>query len=147
MATLRDGDKPASTLLAQNDVAPVRQSASRNAEPADDDADEQATPVKVASAKDFTPTFFDSRPMTEVATKTAEKPYRLGEGAREVPPPMGSKTVAKAALRAPTTEFAAAARPNPAVTADPEPEVSPVSAYAPTRYDQAPGFMSGRGLY
>jgi rare lipoprotein A len=147
MATLRDGDKPAGPMLAQNDVAPARQTAARSAEPADDDAEEQAAPVKVASARDFTPAFFDSRPMTEVASKTAEKPYRPGEGAREVVPPMGSKTVAKAALRAPTTEFAAAARPNAAVTVDPEPAVSPVSAYAPTRYDQAPGFMSGRGLY
>ena len=148
MATLRDGDKPATTLLAQSDVAPARQTAARSAEPADDDAEEQTPPVKVASAKDFTPTFFDSRPMTEVATKTpAEKPYRLDEGAREVPPPMGANTVAKATLRVPTTEFAAAARPNPAVAADPEPAVSPVSAYAPTRYDQGAGFMSGRGLY
>jgi hypothetical protein len=53
-------------------------------------------------------------------------------------------------LRAPTTEFGARPQPD-AVTAEAiapaEPAVSPVSAYAPTRYDQAPGFMSGRGLY
>jgi rare lipoprotein A len=147
MATLRDGDKPASTLLAQNDAVPARQAAARSAEPADDDAEETAPPVKVASAKDFTPTFFDSRPMTEVSSKTAEGPNRPADGAREVPPPMGAKTVAKAGLRAPTTEFAAAAAPSSAVTADPEPAVSPVSAYAPTRYDQGAGFMSGRGLY
>jgi len=143
MATLRDGDnKPVDTMLASS--APVRRQAAPPAEVADDAADEQ-TPVKVATASDFTPTFFDSRPMTDVARQPVEKPYRLGEGAREVPPPMGNKTIAKAALRAPTTEFAAAARPS--VGADPEPAVSPVSAYAPTRYDQPAGFMSGRGLY
>ena len=151
MATLRDGNKPAGPVLALNDTAPIRPSAARKAVLADDDAEEQA-PVKVAAAKDFTPTFFDSRPMTEVAAKSpVERPYRLGEGAREVPPPMGSKIAAKAGLHTPTTELAAAARPQTAVTAEAmppaEPAVSPVSAYAPTRYDQAPGFMSGRGLY
>jgi rare lipoprotein A len=147
LATLREGDRPA-PMLAQNDPAPVRPSASRNAAPPDDDAEE--APVKVASAQEFTPTFFDSRPMAESAAKSrveAPAERRLGEGAREVAPPMGAKTVAKASLRAPTTEFAA--RPQPAVIAEApaEPMVSPVSAYAPTRYDQAPGFMSGRGLY
>jgi rare lipoprotein A len=151
LATLREGDRPA-TMLAQNDTAPARQSASRSATPPDDDAEEAPAPVKVASAHDFTPTFFDSRSMTEVAAKSrveAPAERRLGEGAREVAPPMGTKTLAKAGLRVPTTEFAA--RPQPAVTAEAiapaEPAVSPVSAYAPTRYDQAPGFMSGRGLY
>jgi rare lipoprotein A len=148
LATLREGDRPA-TMLAQNDAVPVRQTA-RNAAPPDDDADEAPAPVKVASAHDFAPAFFDSRPMTETAAKSrveAPADRRLGEGAREVVPPMGAKTVAKASLRAPTTEFAA--RPQPAITAEApaEPMVSPVSAYAPTRYDQAPGFMSGRGLY
>jgi rare lipoprotein A len=148
LATLREGDRPA-TMLAQNDAAPVRQTA-RNTAPADDDAEEAPAPVKVASAHDFTPTFFDSRPMTESPAKSrvvAPGERRLGEGAGEVAPPMGVKTVAKASLRAPTPEFAT--RPQPAVTAEAlaEPTVSPVSAYAPTRYDQAPGFMSGRGLY
>ena len=45
----------------------------------------------------------------------------------------------------------AARRPRRAITPTPlaaaEPEVSPVSAYAPTRYDAPAGFMSGRGLY
>ena len=68
-----------------------------------------------------------------------ERPYRLGEGAREVPSPSG------------TTEFAAASRPQAVETVErrplAEPAVSPVSAYAPTRYDGRAGFMSGRGLY
>ena len=151
LATLREGDRPA-TMLVQSDSVPVRQIAARNAAPPDEDAEEAPAPVKVASAHDFTPTFFDSRPMTEVAAKSrveAPAERRLGEGTHEVPPPMGARTVAKANLRAPTTEFTA--RPQPAITAEAiapaEPAVSPVSAYAPTRYDRAPGFMSGRGLY
>jgi hypothetical protein len=53
--------------------------------------------------------------------------------------------------RAPTTELAANTRVRSGFSATPaapaEPVVSPVSAYAPTRYDQPTGFMSGRGLY
>ncbi len=160
MATLRDGNKPADAMLALSDTAPARRTAARNAAPVDDDAEEQA-PVKVAAAKDFTPTFFDARPMTEVATRTpiepVEQPYRLGGGAREVPPPMGSQTtVAKAGSRTRNHRYwlPRRAAATGAVTADKREApgletraVSPVSAYAPTRYDQAPGFMSGRGLY
>src|SRR5664280_2423614 len=43
-------------------------------------------PVMVASNKDYAPTYFDSRPMTQVATRVPappDRPYRLGEGARE----------------------------------------------------------------
>ncbi len=106
--------------------------------------------MQVASNKPFAPAYFDARPMTEVAAKVPpERPYRLGEGARELPAEFEVKT----ASRAPTTELAAAARPQPVRTVASselpaaEPEVSPVSAYAPTRYDQPAGFMSGRGLY
>lgn len=109
-------------------------------------------PVQVASNKNFAPAYFDARPMTEVAGRVPaprERPYRMGEGAREIP----AEFEAKAAPRAPTTELAAASRPQSteAVTRGSldaaVPEVSPVSAYAPTRYDQPAGFMSGRGLY
>jgi len=60
---------------------------------------------------------------------------------------------AKSGSLAPTIELAAAARPHPVETvarkplAPAEPSVSPVSAYAPARYDAPAGFMSGRGLY
>jgi rare lipoprotein A len=89
-------------------------------------------PIRVASAESFAPAYFDARPMTDVAARapaTAPQP------------------------RPQTTELAAAARPHalPTVTRAPlpqaEPAVSPVSAYAPTRYDGHTGFMSGRGLY
>ena len=98
-------------------------------------------PVLVASNKSYAPTYFDSRSLTHVPAPP-DRPYRLGEGAREVP-----------AAPARTVEFAAASRPQaaPAVARAPlpaaEPEASPVSAYAPARYDGRAGFLSGRGLY
>ncbi|MEP7029448.1 MAG: septal ring lytic transglycosylase RlpA family protein [Pseudolabrys sp.] len=107
-------------------------------------------PVQVAAAGSFAPAYFDARPMKEVAARAPsppERPYRLGEGAREVP------AVRQTASRTPTIELAASARPHPAENAvrkpaiAAEPAVSPVSAYAPTRYDAPAGFMSGRGLY
>ncbi len=90
-------------------------------------------PVLLASNKSYAPAYFDSRPMAEMPARVPpppDRPYRLGEGAREVP-----------AAPAPTVELAAASR------AAAEPEASPVSAYAPVRYDGHAGFMSGRGLY
>ena len=63
-------------------------------------------PVQVASTKPFAPAYFDSRPLTNFSVRTVpsppDRPYRLGEGARDVP-----------AVAAPTTELAAAARPRP----------------------------------
>jgi rare lipoprotein A len=99
-------------------------------------------PVLVASNKSYAPTYFDSRPLTHVPAPP-DRPYRLGEGAREVP-------AAPATTR--TVELAAASRPQAAPIAraplpDAEPESSPVSAYAPARYDARAGFLSGRGLY
>ena len=98
-----------------------------------------ASGVRVASAKGFVPEMFDSRPLTRVAgpiPAPPERPYRLGEGPREVP---------AVTPDAPTVELAAAARPATVHTAG-ETAVSPVSAYAPVRYDGG-AFMRGRGLY
>jgi rare lipoprotein A len=111
-----------------------------------------ASPVQVASSKNFVPAYFDARPMTQVAGKAPappERPYRLGEGAREVPGEMDVRP----AVRPQTVEMVAAPRRYPVETvarqplAPAEPTVSPVSAYAPPRYDAPAGFMSGRGLY
>jgi rare lipoprotein A len=106
-----------------------------------------ASNMQVASNKPFASAYFDARPMTQLpATRVPappDRPYRLAEGAREVP----------AAPQAPTMELAAATRPKPmeavarAPLAAAEPYASPVSAYAPVRYDGHAGFMSGRGLY
>ena len=92
-------------------------------------------PVQVASAKRFVPAYFDHRPMTKVAPIPPDRPYRLGEAEIATPEPA-----------TPTVELAAATRPQVTVH-DEAPQVSPVSAYAPTRYDGSAGFMSGRGLY
>jgi rare lipoprotein A len=92
-------------------------------------------PVQVASAKPFAPAYFDRRPMTKVAPVPPDRPYRLGAEEIAAPEPA-----------APTVELAAATRPQ-ATAQDEAPQVSPVSAYAPTRYDGSAGFMSGRGLY
>lgn len=104
-------------------------------------------PVMVASAgKPFAPAYFDSRPMTGVATHVPamppERPYRLGDD---------SDRMAAAAAPMPRTtstyELAAATRPAP-VEEPVERMSSPVSAYAaPARDDARAGFMSGRGLY
>ena len=95
--------------------------------------------VRVASNKPFVPELFDTRPLSRVAGPVPappDRPYRLGEGPREV---------AAAQQPAPTLELAAAARSQPVHSAD-EPAVSPVSAYAPVRYDGG-AVMRGRGLY
>jgi rare lipoprotein A len=100
--------------------------------------------VQVASAGGYAPAYFDGRSMTHIPPPP-DRPYRLGEGAHDVP------AVRSAPAR--TVEFAAAARPQAsrAVVGGPlpdaEPEVSTVSAYAPAHIDGRAGFMSGRGLY
>src|SRR6202162_5034389 len=54
-------------------------------------------PVLVASNKSYAPTYFDSRPLTHVPAPP-DRPYRLGEGAREVPAaPAPARTVELAA--------------------------------------------------
>ena len=116
----------------------------------------EARPVMVASTTRATRTYFDSRPMGEVLPPA--RPYGRDAGDNDV---MAMAT--PAAARAPTTELAAAARPQdamarirqvpmppaePQMAAQAEPQVSPVSAYAPMGYDgHAASFMSGRGLY
>ena len=47
-----------------------------------------APAVQVASNKGYAPTYFDSRPLTRMSAEVPappERPYRLGEGARDVP--------------------------------------------------------------
>jgi rare lipoprotein A len=96
--------------------------------------------VLVASNRGYAPYLDNERaaPIAASVPTPPDRPFRLGEGAREVP--------AAAAQPAQTVEFAAAARARPP-RADAEPQASPISAYAPTRYDGQAGFMGGRGLY
>lgn len=112
--------------------------------------------VLVASNKDFAPAYFDSRPMTAVP-QPPQRPFRV-EGSHQVaslepeaadepapadvapvvrPRPAEPSRMVENVLRAPVTSRNAPVAPS----------VSPVSAYAPTRYDAPAGFMSGRGLY
>jgi rare lipoprotein A len=103
-----------------------------------EDAPAQA-PVMVASARPFAPAYFDSRPLTKVAPMPPDRPYGPTES--------GDRRAATSeAAAAPTIELAAARAP--AVASADAPHTSPVSAYAPARYDGGgAGFMNGRGLY
>ncbi|HEY4141199.1 MAG TPA: septal ring lytic transglycosylase RlpA family protein [Pseudolabrys sp.] len=134
LATLREGDKPA-TMLAEN-TAPVRQAAAPKPAPVEEVAEEEEppqAPVRVATAdRGFAPAFFDSRPLSSSKTISSDN------------------STPKLVPRAPATELAANTRLRPtdiAATPAIEPAASPVSAYAPVRYDQPAAFMSGRGLY
>ncbi len=95
-------------------------------------------PVQVAANNGrYVPAYFDSRPLTETPPPP-NRQFARNEAAAAVSPQQPSM-----AMRGSTTELAAASRPRPAAI-----ETSPVSAYAPVRYDApAAGFMSGRGLY
>ncbi len=102
--------------------------------------------VMVASSKPYVPTFFDNRPMSEVP-RPPERPFQM-DGTQQV------AALEPEADEAPVAEVVPAARPRvaEATLRAPAPEQvaqsgSPVSAYAPTRYDSRAGFMSGRGLY
>ncbi|MBV9260432.1 MAG: septal ring lytic transglycosylase RlpA family protein [Pseudolabrys sp.] len=127
-ATLREGDKPG------------------------------RSPVAVASAdKDYSPEVFDSRPMNRVARDVPPpqgRPYNLGEAvatSAEPPQPERGSTVELAAnSRAGAVQRAELAPPSAAKSSysqAAERLTSPVSAYAPARYDAPAGYMSGRGLY
>jgi rare lipoprotein A len=109
----------------------------------------RAALVRVASNKPYAPVYFDAQPMTKLPERVQsppERPYAMGEGTREV-------ADARPAPHARTTELAAARRPQVVENAPraarlgTEPAASPVSAYAPVRYDPPVGFMGGRGLY
>jgi rare lipoprotein A len=104
-----------------------------------------ASSVMVASADPYVPTYFDGRKIANVPPPP-DRPFRLGEGAHEVP--VVTVSARTSVERHPLTAVASAAPPRarPAEPAD-EPLTSPVSAYAPVRYDNNAGFMSGRGLY
>ncbi len=108
-----------------------------------------AAPVQVASNKPYAPVYFDSHPMTKLPERVQSppvRPYAMGEGRRQA-------AEARPARHQPTTELAAARRPQAVDNddarprSDAMPRVSPVSAYAPVRYDAPAGYLGGRGLY
>jgi rare lipoprotein A len=71
------------------------------------------------------------------APQPARAPIRVASAESFAPAYFDARPMTDVAARAPATA------PLPQA----EPAVSPVSAYAPTRYDGHTGFMSGRGLY
>ena len=91
-------------------------------------------PVQVASNKPYAPAYFDHRLLTRIAPIPPDRPYRLGDSEPAAAEPAAATVELAAASRAPASN-------------DETPHVSPVSAYAATRYDGSAGFMSGRGLY
>jgi rare lipoprotein A len=123
MATLRDGDHPVKQKL-----------------------------VMVASAgKDYAPSMFDSRPMTQMKA-TPARPAPVEDEAEDTEQPVNASiakpsTVEFAAnAKTPAVQSAPLAPPaQPRLSADPMP--SPVSAYAPARYNAPAPFLNGRGLY
>ena len=94
--------------------------------------------VMVAEAKPFVPEYFDARPMTGIRSQA---PAAIEAQPRKADiAPVHTPAVRSSSLEpppAPSTPRNTAAAP----------KTSPVSAFAPVRYDNAAGFMSGRGLY
>ncbi len=142
MATLRDGDRPAKPQAVR--VASAEQ-------------------VQVASAgQKYVPEFFDSRPMTRL---TSDEPtpqrqiYATGEATENATPRASAQRPATVEFAANArgsrasaverAELEAPARPVAVAASAPPPGrlTSPVSAYAPVRYDAPAAVLSGRGLY
>jgi rare lipoprotein A len=106
--------------------------------------------VRLASGKPFLPEYSDSDPERAERKAVAvaeERPHLLNQsrasshGGEDLPlarPPVRSNARIEAAALPPVREAGAGA--GPAFT-------SPVSAFAPTRYDAPAAFLSGRGLY
>ena len=100
--------------------------------------------VQVASAD---PEPYDGTYLRSAAADAAAPPRRAGAARAGPMPPAAAEVLHRPTSRspacgrrhAPTIELAAATRPNR--------RVSPVSAFAPVRYDGHAGFMGGRGLY
>lgn len=144
IATLRiDGRHPPG-------LAPMRanEHAVARRDPRDDDdatrenVERRDSTVQVASNKPYAPEFFDARPMTRIASVPAPqgRPYALGKSEPAAPAvearPLAMPTTPTTQVPAESTAANVSAR-----------LTSPVSAYAPVRYDASAGLVSGRGLY
>ena len=106
--------------------------------------------VRVAGAKPFVP---EQKPaVAETFDRSPNLPEISAQASRKNAP--AAPTLARAAApdREPRVEAmalppAGARYDTPAVADVVKPAVSPVSAFAPTRYDAPAAFLSGRGLY
>ena len=102
--------------------------------------------VAVASNKPYVPEYFDARPMTERSVPVpSERPFSLGEVSFAKPTAPREAPRREAVERRPIAELVAETHAQPAQA--PARLTSPVSAFAPVRYDGSAGVMSGRGLY
>jgi rare lipoprotein A len=135
LATLREGDQPSR---------------------------DRAREVQVAAAGNFAPAYFDKTPMSKAGAfrnipSPPDRPYAAGEETEtaEAAPVQSDQKVTQVAKASPAPSFdqrfpagvqRAALEPPPS-TGQSGRLTSPVSAYAPARYDASAGFMSGRGLY
>lgn len=135
LATLRDGDQPSR---------------------------DRAKDVQIAAAGNFAPAYFDKTPMSKIGAirnvpSPPDRPYAAEEETEtaEVAPVQVAQQVSRVAKSSPAPSFdqrfpggvqRAALEPLPS-TGQSGRLASPVSAYAPARYDASAGFMSGRGLY
>jgi rare lipoprotein A len=130
VATLRDGDQPSRDKTRE---------------------------VQLAAAGNFAPAYFDKMPMSKAATfhNVPSPPDRPATADDDNDPaeaaPVRPTRVAQA-TQGPTfnQRFGSveqAPLDPPPSTGQPGRLTSPVSAYAPVRYDPAAGFMGGRGLY
>ena len=135
MATLRDGDQPGRDKGREVQVA--------------------------AAGGNFAPAYFDKTPMSKVAAiknvpAPPDRPYAADEETEtaEVAPVQVAQQVSRVAKTSPAPSFdqrfgsvQRAALDPPPSTGQGDRLTTPVSAYAPARYDASAGFMSGRGLY
>ena len=117
--------------------------------------------VQVAAAGNFAPAYFDKTPMSKAAAiKNApsppNRPYAAEEETEtaEVAPVQVARQVTQVAKAPGTPSFDQRFGTVQQAALDPPPSTgqaghltTPVSAYAPARYDASAGFMSGRGLY
>ncbi len=131
--------------------APIAGSDDRKLEATLRDGDQKGRDkVMVASAGDFAPAYFDSRPLARSmplrnVPSPPDRPYAANDDAQsadavdEQPTDLPPRPTP---ARGPSYALAAApaAMPSTRLT-------SPVSAYAPVSYGAPAGFMSGRGLY
>ena len=107
--------------------------------------------VRLASGQPFLPEYSDSDPERaerKAVTVSQERPYALGQLPAQASQSREEVPLARPPARS-NARIEAAALPalrEPGGTAGPA-LTSPVSAFAPSRYDAPAAFLSGRGLY
>jgi len=146
-----DDAKLAATLRQRNPREMVAMRAPESQQPQSQSEAPSVKPIQVAAAQPvavrtaepkFGAEIFDSRPMTQAVPGAVPRASVPEPQVR----PAAVHKMELAAIQAPAPK----APPKAEVAASSQPVerlTSPVSAYAPVRYDAPAGFMSGRGLY